>query len=70
MNGNGIIEVDVDSDDDGDIDDDDKDQVILVCGERKGGTSYFALDVTDPYTPVFRWRIMSLKISIHAWVQQ
>lgn len=57
VNGNGIIEVDVDSDDDGDIDDDDKDQVILVCGERKGGTSYFALDVTDPYTPVFRWRI-------------
>ena len=27
------------------------DQVILICGERKGGTSYFALDVTDPVAP-------------------
>jgi type IV pilus assembly protein PilY1 len=57
VNGNGIIEVDVDSDEDGDVDDDDKDQAILVCGERKGGTSYFALDVTDPFAPVFLWRI-------------
>ena len=57
VNGNGIIEVDVDSDGDGDLDDDDKDRVILVCGERKGGTSYFALDVTDPSAPLFLWRI-------------
>ena len=57
VNGNGIIEVDVDSDEDGNVDDDDKDQVILVCGERKGGTSYFALDITDPFAPVFLWRI-------------
>jgi len=57
VNGNGIIEVDVDSDEDGDVDDDDKDRVILVCGERKGGTSYFALDITDPFAPVFLWRI-------------
>lgn len=33
------------------------DQVILVCGERKGGTGYFALDVTDPTAPEFKWRI-------------
>jgi len=57
VNRNGIIEVDVDSDEDGDVDDDDKDRAILVCGERKGGTSYFALDVTDPFSPVFLWRI-------------
>ncbi len=57
VNGNGIIEVDVDSDEDGDVDDDDKDRVILVCGERKGGTSYFALDVTNPERPFFLWRI-------------
>jgi type IV pilus assembly protein PilY1 len=57
VNGNGIIEVNVDSDGDEDVDDDDKDQVILVCGERKGGTSYFALDVTNPERPFFLWRI-------------
>ena len=33
------------------------DQVILLCGERKGGTSYFALDVTDPVAPRFMWQI-------------
>jgi type IV pilus assembly protein PilY1 len=57
VNGNGIQEDNVDSDGDGDIDDDDKDRVILICGQRKGGTSYFALDVTDPVNPVFLWRI-------------
>ncbi len=31
------------------------DQVILVFGERKGGNSYFALDVTDPLTPKYLW---------------
>jgi type IV pilus assembly protein PilY1 len=33
------------------------DTVYLVCGERKGGTSYFALDITDPDAPKFLWRI-------------
>lgn len=33
------------------------DQVILVCGERKGGSSYFALDITDPESPKYLWRI-------------
>ena len=39
------------------IDSGDGDKIILVCGERKGGTSYFALDVTDPFAPIFIWRI-------------
>lgn len=33
------------------------DQVILICGERKGGTSYFALDITDPVAPRYMWKI-------------
>lgn len=57
VNGNGIIETDVDSDGDGDVDEADRDRVVIVCGERKGGTSYFALDVTDPQNPFFLWRI-------------
>jgi type IV pilus assembly protein PilY1 len=35
----------------------DGDQAIVVCGERKGGTSYFALDITDPQSPRLLWRI-------------
>jgi hypothetical protein len=42
---------------DGLIDTADGDKIILVCGERKGGTSYFALDVTDPLAPKYLWRI-------------
>ena len=57
VNQNGIMEDDVDSDGDGDIDDDDKDWAIIICGQRKGGTSYVALDVTDPVNPAFLWRI-------------
>jgi hypothetical protein len=33
------------------------DMIILICGERKGGTSYFALNVTDPMKPKYMWRI-------------
>jgi type IV pilus assembly protein PilY1 len=33
------------------------DQVILVFGERRGGRSYWALDVTDPYNPTVLWHI-------------
>jgi type IV pilus assembly protein PilY1 len=39
------------------IDSGEGNRIILVCGERKGGTSYFALDITDPFAPVFLWRI-------------
>jgi len=48
-----------DIDGDGVIESGDGDQVILVSGERSGGTSYFALDVTDPDAPIFLWRICS-----------
>jgi type IV pilus assembly protein PilY1 len=46
-----------DVDADGLIDTVDGDKIILICGERKGGTSYFALDVTDPLAPKYLWRI-------------
>ncbi len=57
VNHNGLIEVNVDSDGDGDVDEADRDRVILVCGSRKGGTGYFALDVTNPAVPSLLWRI-------------
>ena len=57
VNENGIMEETVDSDGDDDVDADDKDLVIIICGQRKGGNSYFALDVTDPDKPEFLWRI-------------
>ena len=46
-----------DVDHDGLIDTADGDNVILKCGERKGGTSYFELDVTNPFSPRYLWRI-------------
>ncbi len=46
-----------DNNSDGLLDPSDDDQLVLICGERKGGTSYFALDVTDPERPSFMWRI-------------
>ncbi len=48
-----------DTDKDGLVDTADGDKVILVCGERKGGSGYFALDVTDPFYPQYLWRINS-----------
>ncbi len=48
-----------DMDKDGLVDDTDGDRVVLVCGERKGGFGYFALDVTDPSAPQYLWRIHS-----------
>jgi type IV pilus assembly protein PilY1 len=44
-------------DQDGDVDSGDGDRVIVVCGMRKGGRSYFALDVTNPDSPELLWRI-------------
>ncbi|MEZ4524405.1 MAG: PilC/PilY family type IV pilus protein [Desulfobacterales bacterium] len=32
-------------------------QAILVCGERKGGTRFFALDITSPDSPTLLWWI-------------
>jgi type IV pilus assembly protein PilY1 len=30
-------------------------RTVLLCGQGEGGDSYFALDVTDPYTPTLMW---------------
>jgi Tfp pilus tip-associated adhesin PilY1 len=46
-----------DIDADGRVDSDDGDQVILICGLRRGGSSYFALDITDSDAPEYLWRI-------------
>jgi type IV pilus assembly protein PilY1 len=46
-----------DVDHDGNIDSGDGDKVIIIFGERKGGTSYCALDVTNPDDPQYLWRI-------------
>jgi hypothetical protein len=46
-----------DVDNDGIVEIDDGDMIVLICGERKGGTSYFALNVTDPLIPQLLWRI-------------
>jgi len=32
-------------------------KAILICGERRGGDHYFALDVTDPLDPKWLWEI-------------
>ena len=48
-----------DEDKNGLVDPNAGDQVILVCGERGGGSSYFALDVTVPDAPKYMWRIGS-----------
>jgi Tfp pilus tip-associated adhesin PilY1 len=58
-----------DVDEDGRVDSGDGDKVILVCGERKGGSSYFALDVTDPSTPKYLWRIGSGNDAVSGTVQ-
>ena len=34
---------------------------VLVGGERGGGDTYFALDVTDPYAPVLLWEYSVIK---------
>lgn len=49
----------VDNDRDGTIETGDSDRVIIIFGERRGGTSYTALDVTNHNSPQFLWRIDS-----------
>ena len=44
-----------DTDSDGIVDDDE--DVTLFFGMRRGGTEYFALDVSDELAPVLKWRI-------------
>jgi type IV pilus assembly protein PilY1 len=38
----------------------DGEQAILVFGERSGGYYYYALDITNPNSPSFLWKINSL----------
>lgn len=33
------------------------DKAIVIFGERRGGSDYYALDVTDPANPVFLWQL-------------
>ncbi|MFZ0484985.1 MAG: PilC/PilY family type IV pilus protein [Desulfobacterales bacterium] len=56
-----------DMDGDGVLDSGDGDRVFLVCGEGKGGTSYFALDATDPSSPRYLWRINQNNDSALGW---
>lgn len=35
------------------------DRVIIIFGERRGGGYYYALDVSDPASPKYLWRISS-----------
>jgi len=56
-----------DMDGDGVLDSGDGDRVVLVCGEGKGGTSYFALDATDPSSPRYLWRINQNNDSELGW---
>ncbi|MGB2927390.1 MAG: PilC/PilY family type IV pilus protein, partial [Desulfobacterales bacterium] len=58
-----------DDDKDGVIDTGDGDKVILVCGQRKGGTSYFALDVTDPQDPQYLWRVSQYQDYIYGTLE-
>lgn len=43
INGNGLV--------------DGADSITLIIGMRRGGTSYYALDVTNPTSPEFKWQI-------------
>ncbi len=45
----------IDQDGDGTIESGDR--VVLYIGLRRGGSAFYALDVTDPLNPVFLWRI-------------
>ncbi len=46
-----------DADKDGNVETIDGDKVILVTGQRRGGGYYYALDITDPTSPVYMWRL-------------
>ncbi|MBW2406621.1 MAG: hypothetical protein JRF17_04570 [Deltaproteobacteria bacterium] len=56
-----------DVDHDGLVETADGDKVVLICGERKGGTGYVALDVTDPFSPQYLWRINKSDDSALGW---
>lgn len=47
----------IDIDGDGTVDSADGDKVYLYFGLRRGGRTFYALDITDPTTPKILWRI-------------
>ncbi len=47
----------VDNDADGNIEAGDGDRVVLYFGMRRGGKSYYALDISDPDSPKLLWSI-------------
>jgi type IV pilus assembly protein PilY1 len=51
-----IVPVVADRDDDGRIEPADGDFVFIVFGMRRGGSAYYALDVTDRNSPRLKWR--------------
>ena len=52
-----IVPITADRDGDGVIEAADDDFVILIFGMRRGGDSYYALDVTDKNRPQLLWRV-------------
>jgi type IV pilus assembly protein PilY1 len=52
-----IVPVVADRDDDGIIEPADGDFVYIMFGMRRGGSSYYLLDVTDKNTPKIKWRL-------------
>ncbi|MEJ2297159.1 MAG: PilC/PilY family type IV pilus protein [Woeseiaceae bacterium] len=54
-----IVPVVKDVDNDGVIESADGDFVIIIFGMRRGGDSYYALDVTNKNSPSIKWRISS-----------
>lgn len=46
-----------DADHDGNIETDDGDRVVIIFGQRRGGGFYYALDVSNPASPRYLWRI-------------
>ncbi|HXH03932.1 MAG TPA: PilC/PilY family type IV pilus protein [Candidatus Competibacteraceae bacterium] len=47
-----------DKDADGNIESGDGDKVWLFFGLRRGGKAYYALDITNPDSPSFKWKII------------
>ncbi len=56
MDGEAVALID-DRDGDGNIESADGDSVAVVIGQRRGGTGFYAFDVTDPDSPRFKWMI-------------
>ncbi|MBU2678442.1 MAG: PQQ-binding-like beta-propeller repeat protein, partial [Gammaproteobacteria bacterium] len=52
-----IVPITADRDRDGIIEPADGDFVYIVFGMRRGGDSYYMLDVTDKDSPKFKWRV-------------